>query len=92
MSATVAYLVMLPLSVWLLGSVFGLLDHDDRATVLRRIAWRSLPLLALALAMGSQAAAPIIAALITVLIAHTLWFLISRMVLRRGWLGEPGED
>jgi hypothetical protein len=91
-SATLAYLMMLPLSVWLLGSLFGLLDHDDRSTALRRVAWRSLPLLAFAVVLGSRAAMPIFAALTTVLILHTVWFLGVRMVLRRGWLAEPGED
>jgi hypothetical protein len=92
MTALLTYLVMLPLSVWLLGSVFGLIDHDDRATALRRIAWRSLPLLAFALVMGSRAATPIAAALLTVLIAHTAWFFGGRLILRRGWLAEARED
>lgn len=91
-ASVLAYLALLPLSVWLLGSVFSLLDHEDRAVTLRRVAWRTLPLLGFALLMGSRAATLIVAALLTALVLHLIWFFGSRTALRRGWLAEPGED
>ncbi|MFU8818040.1 MAG: hypothetical protein ACNA7W_22045 [Pseudomonadales bacterium] len=86
------YLLLLPLFVWLLGSVLNLLDHEDRAATLRRIVWRSLPLLAFAVLLGSRVAAPMAAALVTVALLHVGWFLGTRLIIRRGWLSEPGED
>jgi hypothetical protein len=92
MTSGLAYVLMLPLSVWLLGSIFSLLDHDDRASTLRRIAWRALPLLGIALVMGSNAARPMAAALATVVVLHVAWFLGARLILRRGWITEPSDD
>lgn len=86
------YLLLLPLSVWLLGSILGLVDNDDRAAGLRRIAWRTLPLVGLALIMGSSAARPILAAMTTVMVLHTAWFFGTRLTLKRGWISEPSED
>jgi hypothetical protein len=91
-TALLAYLVLLPLVVWLLGSVFSLLDHEDRTGTLRRIAWRSLPLLTIALLLGSAAARPVAAAFVTVLTLHVAWFFGVRLAIRRGWLAAPAEE
>jgi hypothetical protein len=91
-ASVLIYLLLLPLSVWLLGSILGLLDHDDRTAALVRIAWRTLPLLGLAIFMGSSAAPPIIAAMTTILVLHTAWSIGTRLILKRGWLSEPSEE
>jgi len=88
----IVYLLLLPLTVWLLGSVLNLIDHEDRAPTLRRIVWRTLPFLGVAALLGSPVAQPMLAALITVVVLHGSWYFGSRLVIRRGWLSEPGED
>jgi hypothetical protein len=92
MTAFLLYVVLLPLWVWLLGNTMALLDHDDYVATLGRVAWRALPLLAIALVLGSSAARPMIAALVTVLALHLAWFAGLRWVIRRGLLAEPPED
>jgi hypothetical protein len=91
-AALLIYLLLLPLSVWLLGSIFNLLDHEDRAATLGRIVWRTLPLVGLALIIGSSAARPIAAALSTVLVLHVAWFFATRLILKRGWIAEPSDE
>jgi len=90
--ATVTYLILLPLSVWLLGSVFGLLDHGDRTAALGRIAVRALPFLGVALLLGERGAAPILSALLTATALYSVWNWGLRAAIRRGWLAGPAED
>jgi hypothetical protein len=92
MSAVFVYLMLLPWVVWLLGSVFSLLDHEDYSATFRRIAWRIVPLLVVALVLGSSAARPMGAAFATVLGLQFVWFYAVRLVIRRGWLAESGEQ
>ncbi len=86
-----AYLLLLPASVWLLGAVFSLFDRGDRATVLGRIAVRGLPFVAVALVLGDRAAVPALAAAATVATAHVAWSWLSQAIVRRGRL-HPNED
>lgn len=92
MTATLLYLVLLPLSVWLLGAVFGLLDGGDQIATLRRIAWRLLPFGALAVAFGVDAAEPMAAALATVLVLQTATSMGLKLAVRRGWLSRDPEN
>jgi hypothetical protein len=92
MNTLLVYLMLLPWVVWLLGSVFSLLDHEDRSATFHRIAWRTLPLLVCALVLGSSAARPMAAAFATVVGLQVAWFYTVRFVMRRGWLAEPSED
>ena len=92
MASLAAYVGMLPLAVWFLASVFSLSDRGNRPAALRRIAWRGLPLLGLALILGSRTVAPLSSALATVLAVHVVWFLGSRTAIRRGWFASPPEE
>ena len=85
------YLALLPLSVWLLGSVFGLLDGGDPIATLHRIAWRLLPFGAVALAFGGAAAVPLAAALGSVLALQLGTSTGLRAAVRRGWLSRTPE-
>lgn len=88
----IAFLVLLPCSTWLLGSVLGLLDDPDRAAALRRVAWRGLPFLAAGLLLGTRAAWPAAAALATALIVHTVVSAGLRAAMARGWLTTSATD
>ncbi|MEQ8860054.1 MAG: hypothetical protein RIC56_15525 [Pseudomonadales bacterium] len=86
-----AYVILLPAAVWLLGAVFNLLDHANRPATLARIAVRLLPFVGVALLFGDRATAPIVGALISVLTAHIGWSFLARALVRSGWRRDPGE-
>jgi len=89
--ATVAFLMLLPCAICLLGSVLGLLDRSDPSATLRRIAWRGLPFLVAGLALGPSAAWPALAAVLTALSLHVTVNMATRAAMRRGWLTSASE-
>ncbi len=84
MTATITFMVLLPCSVWLLGSLLGLLDGADAAAALRRVAWRGLPFVAAALLLGRNAAWPALAAVAAALTLNAVVPGVLRTAVRRG--------
>ena len=86
------YLVLLPASSWLLGSLLSLRDTPDSAAALYRIARAGLPFLAMALLLGTAAALPALAALVTAVALHVAWSAGLPLAMRRGWLSNDRDE
>jgi hypothetical protein len=80
----ILYLVLLPLSVWMLAGAFALLDGGNRSSTFRLLALRLLPVVILVWFLGKGAVLPLACALLTVLTVHTLALMGTRWALRRG--------
>lgn len=79
-----AALVALPLAVWTLAAVFGLLDGQDLAVALRALCVRTIAIGAYVVAFGPAGQLPLLIGFAIVGLAHlgtaTLarWLLVSR--------------
>lgn len=87
-----AFALLLPSSTWLLGCLFGLLDHRDPVATLRQAAVRVLPFVLAALLLGQRAVVPAVAALATALMLYVVWQQGLRTVMHKGWLRGGPED
>jgi hypothetical protein len=87
-----AFALLLPSSTWLLGCLFGLLDHRDPVATLRLAAVRVLPFVIAALLLGQRAVVPALAALATALTLYVVWQQGMRTVMQKGWLRGRPED
>lgn len=87
-----AYLLLVPASTWWLGSLLSLLDGVDPAAALRRTAWRSVPYLIAAAALGGRAVLPALAAIVTALGLHVAWSWGLQAAIRHGWLLDDAGD
>lgn len=90
--SALAFCLLLPAAVWLLGAVFALLDRGDRGAALARVAIRGLPFVAVAMVLGQRAALPALAAVVTALAAHVIWSWLALTLLQRGSLARRAPD
>ncbi len=86
------FLVSLPMAVYLLAGVFGLIDLEDKVAALLRLSWRVLLAAGIVILAGHQHSFWVAAAFATVIVLHTAIYSIGRWLITSGrWITQRIE-
>ncbi len=92
MMGLVLFLVSLPMAVWLIAGVFGLIDQEDKVAALLRLSWRVLLAASIVIVAGHENSFWVAAAFVLVIVLHTAIYGLGRWLITTGrWITQRIE-